>query len=200
MFPPPFASTSSERVTPDVTGTLDFDPATENLWTAAAWLDGCTTKARQGFAGARGTGCATVTLTGCWLSWPRRWKARGCPTRPTQRWPRCLLVFNGLVIISPTLGSRSWGCPFGRGMVESACQWLIQQCFKGVGMRWSEDGFNHLVHWRLAWVNGHFESLFQWQPSPNSSMRPSAFPSPWDSTSFQGQAVISGSAESKGCR
>jgi hypothetical protein len=54
-------------------------------------------------------------------------------------------------------------------MVESACTWLIQQRFKGVGMRWSEDGFNHLLHLRLAWVNGSFETLFQvqLQPSPN---------------------------------
>jgi hypothetical protein len=33
-------------------------------------------------------------------------------------------------------------CPLGSGMIESACKWLIQQRFKGVGMRWSEDGFN----------------------------------------------------------
>ena len=46
--------------------------------------------------------------------------------------------------------------PLGSGMVESACKWLIQQRFKGVGMRWSEDGFNHLLHLRLAWVNGSF--------------------------------------------
>ena len=45
-------------------------------------------------------------------------------------------------------------------MVESACKWLIQQRFKGVGMRWSEGGFNHLLHLRLAWVNGRFEALF----------------------------------------
>jgi hypothetical protein len=36
----------------------------------------------------------------------------------------------------------------------------IQQRFKGVGMRWSEDGFNHLLHLRLAWVNQRFDSLF----------------------------------------
>jgi len=55
-------------------------------------------------------------------------------------------------------------------MVESACKWLIQQRFKGVGMRWSEDGFNHLLHLRLAWVNGSCEALFQvqLQPSPNT--------------------------------
>ena len=60
------------------------------------------------------------------------------------------------------------GLPLGSGMVESACKWLIQQRFKGVGMRWSEDGFNHLLHLRLAWVNGRFESLFDLTLSPNS--------------------------------
>ena len=52
------------------------------------------------------------------------------------------------------------GIPRGSGMVESACKWLIQQRFKGVGMRWSEEGFNHLLHLRLAWVNGGFDQLF----------------------------------------
>jgi len=34
-------------------------------------------------------------------------------------------------------------------------------------MRWSEDGFNHLLHLRLAWVNGRFDHLF-----PNSTPSP----------------------------
>jgi hypothetical protein len=63
---------------------------------------------------------------------------------------------------------KELGLPLGAGMVESACKWLIQQRFKGVGMRWSEDGFNHLVHLRLAWVNGRFEALFELALSPNS--------------------------------
>ena len=50
--------------------------------------------------------------------------------------------------------------PLGSGMVESACKWLIQQRFKGVGMRWSEEGFNHLLILRVAWVNERFDSLF----------------------------------------
>jgi len=58
------------------------------------------------------------------------------------------------------------GCPIGSGFVESTCKWLIQQRFKGVGMRWSEDGFNHLLHLRLAWVNGRFDSLFVPSPIP----------------------------------
>ena len=63
---------------------------------------------------------------------------------------------------------KELGLPLGSGMVESACKWLIQQRFKGVGMRWSEDGFNHLLHLRLAWVNGRFEALFDLALSPNS--------------------------------
>jgi hypothetical protein len=55
---------------------------------------------------------------------------------------------------------KKLGFPLGSGMVESACKWLIQPRFKGVGMRWSEDGFNHLLHLRLAWVNQRFDALF----------------------------------------
>lgn len=62
--------------------------------------------------------------------------------------------------------------PLGSGMVESACKWLIQQRFKGVGMRWSEDGFNHLLLLRLAWVNQRFESLFPQVPDPANIYSP----------------------------
>lgn len=50
--------------------------------------------------------------------------------------------------------------PIGSGMVESACKWLITQRFKGVGMRWSEPGCDHLLHLRVAWVNQRFDELF----------------------------------------
>lgn len=50
--------------------------------------------------------------------------------------------------------------PLGSGMIESTCKWLIQQRFKGVGMRWSESGFNHLLQLRVLWVNQRFDSLF----------------------------------------
>ena len=63
---------------------------------------------------------------------------------------------------------KAAGLPIGSGLVESACKWLIQQRFKGVGMRWSEPGFNHLLHLRLAWVNQRFDRLFpEMLPSPN---------------------------------
>ena len=56
------------------------------------------------------------------------------------------------------------GYPLGSGMIESTCKWLIQQRFKGVGMRWSEDGFKHLLQLRVLWVNQRFDALF---PSVN---------------------------------
>lgn len=56
--------------------------------------------------------------------------------------------------------------PLGSGMIESACKWLIQQRFKGVGMRWSESGFNHLLILRVAWVNQRFDLLFPHVTSP----------------------------------
>ena len=62
--------------------------------------------------------------------------------------------------------------PLGSGMVESACKWLIQQRFKGVGMRWSEQGFNHLLLLRLAWVNERFDELFPTVPIPKPKGSP----------------------------
>jgi len=57
--------------------------------------------------------------------------------------------------------------PLGSGFVESAVKWLIQQRFKGVGMRWSSDGFNHLLLLRLAWANDRFDDLFLPDPPPS---------------------------------
>jgi len=62
--------------------------------------------------------------------------------------------------------------PMGSGMIESACKWLIQQRFKGVGMRWSEDGFNHLLILRVAWVNERFDSLFPGVTIPETKASP----------------------------
>jgi hypothetical protein len=65
----------------------------------------------------------------------------------------------------PRLKAQGW--PIGSGLVESACKWLIQQRFKGTGMRWSETGFDHLLHLRLAWVNQRLDHLLPTlHPSP----------------------------------
>jgi hypothetical protein len=59
---------------------------------------------------------------------------------------------------------KALGLPIGSGFVESACKWLIQQRFKCVGMRWSENGFNSLLHLRLLWVNEGLDKLFDIPP------------------------------------
>jgi hypothetical protein len=62
---------------------------------------------------------------------------------------------------------KAYGWPIGSGLVESACKWLIQQRFKGVGMRWSAPGFDHLLHLRLAWINQRLDpALPTLHPSP----------------------------------
>jgi len=158
-----------ECFTAYATGILDLYHAVQQLWkSAAAWLDGRTTQARR------------------WFGWARHRLRHGQPdgvladlaealdlehlpdtARDTVRTVYAYLARHREHIDYETY--KALGLPLGSGMVESACKWLIQQRFKGVGMRWSEDGFNHLLHLRLAWVNGSFETLFQvqFQPSPN---------------------------------
>jgi len=149
------------------TGVLDFSHAAQNLWkSAAAWLDGRTTQARR------------------WFTWARHRLRQGHPDGVLADLAEALDVEglpdtarNTLTTVYAYLDrhrdhidyarDKELGLPLGSGMVESACKWLIQQRFKGVGMRWSEDGFNHLVHLRLAWVNGRFEALFDLALSPN---------------------------------
>jgi hypothetical protein len=152
------------------TGILDFYHAVQQLWKgAAAWLDGRTSNARR------------------WFIWARHRLRYGNPDGVLADLADALELEGLPATARDTLTTvyaylqrhrdhinyeayKALGLPLGSGMVESACKWLIQQRFKGVGMRWSEDGFNHLLHLRLAWVNGSFEALFQVQlhPSPNT--------------------------------
>jgi hypothetical protein len=159
-----------ERFAAHATGILDFYHAAQNLGkAAAAWLDGRTSRARK------------------WFGWARHRLRHGNPAGVLADLAEALEVQGLPETARDTLTTvyayldrhrdhidyeayKDLGLPLGSGMVESACKWLIQQRFKGVGMRWSEDGFNHLLHLRLAWVNGSFEALFQVrvQPSPNT--------------------------------
>ena len=151
------------------TGILDFYHAVQQLWKgAAAWLDGRTSQARR------------------WFHWARHRLRHGHPDGVLADLADALAVEGLPATARETLTTvyaylerhrehinyeayKALGLPLGSGMVESACKWLIQQRFKGVGMRWSEEGFNHLLHLRLAWVNGSFEALWQIQThaSPN---------------------------------
>ena len=157
-----------EGFAPYATGILDFYHAAQNLWkSAAAWLDGRSTQARR------------------WFTWARHRLRHGHPDGVLGDLVEALDVEGMPDTARDTVATvyaylerhrahidyaiyKELGLPLGSGMVESACKWLIQQRFKGVGMRWSEDGFNHLVHLRLAWVNGRFETLFGLALSPNS--------------------------------
>jgi hypothetical protein len=148
-------------------GILDFYHAAQTLWKgAAAWLDGRTSQARQ------------------WLNWARHrlrhhnpddvledlleaLEVESLPQRATEALVKLYDYLTGHRDHIDYAKYEALGLPLGSGMVERACKWLIQQRFKGVGMRWSEAGFNHLVHLRLAWVNGTFDELFQMEASPN---------------------------------
>lgn len=148
-------------------GILDFYHAAQNLWKgAAAWLDGRSKRARQ------------------WFALARHRLRHGQEDRVLAELAKAVELDNLPESARKTLKNlyaylekhrdhiqyerfKEMGLPIGSGLVESACKWLIQQRFKGVGMRWSEDGFNHLLHLRLAWVNGRFDALFPLHASPN---------------------------------
>jgi hypothetical protein len=160
-----FWTVYTERFSRHALGILDFYHAAQNLWKAAvACLDGRTKDARNWFAGARHRlrhGNPEDVLDDI----HQALTTKGLP-ESAQRVLRNL--YDYLQTHREHIDYarfKELGIPIGSGLVESACKWLIQQRFKGVGMRWSEDGFNHLLHLRLAWVNSSFESMFL--PPPN---------------------------------
>jgi hypothetical protein len=159
-----------ERLAAYAMGILDFYHAAQHLWKgAAAWLDGRTTQARRWFGWARHR-LRHGKPDGVLADLADALEVEGLPETARET---LMTVYAYLARHREHMHYEAYkalGLPLGSGMVESACKWLIQQRFKGVGMRWSKDGFNHLLHLRLAWVNGSFEALFQVQlhPSPNT--------------------------------
>lgn len=148
-------------------GILDFYHAVQHLWQAAtAYQDGNPARTPQmWFARMRhqlrhGFGKHIIKE----LDWLSKSKNTSEETKPILRQVRDYLETHLDHIQYRTF--KKLGLPLGSGMVESACKWLIQQRFKGVGMQWSEDGFNHLLHLRLAWVNERFDALFSDDSSP----------------------------------
>jgi len=156
-----------EQFSASARGILDFYHAVQQLWkSAAAWLDGRTTQARRWFGWARHR-LRHGNPAGVLADLADALEVEGLPAtaRDTLRTVYAYLERHREHI--DYAAYKALGLPLGSGMVESACKWLIQQRFKGVGMRWSEEGFNHLLHLRLAWVNGRFEALFGLAQSPN---------------------------------
>ena len=148
-------------------GILDFYHAAQNLWKGAkAWLDGRSKKARQWFASARHRlrhGETSLVLNEIAAAL----ELDGLPETAQKALRNLYEYLDTHKHHIQYEKFKELGLPIGSGIVESACKWLIQQRFKGVGMRWSETGFNHLLHLRLAWVNGRFEELFALEDSPN---------------------------------
>ncbi len=143
------------------TGILDFYHAASYLWTAAQayhngnplrtpqmWFERMRSQLRHGFA-------HRIIDE---LNWLSKRKATDAQTKPILRHVRDYLTKHLAHIRYRQF--KKQGFPLGSGVVESACKWLIQQRFKGAGMRWSEEGFNHLLILRLAWANHRFDSLF----------------------------------------
>lgn len=150
-----------QHLTPVAVGILDFYHAAAHLWEVAQAYDKAvpTRTPQQWFDRLRhqlrhGSADLIVKEFGRLLSYN---------STPEAAKPVLQRVRQYLITHLPHLKYRQFkqlGFPIGSGMVESACKWLIVQRFKGSGMRWSEPGFNHLLHLRLAWVNGRFDSLF----------------------------------------
>ena len=142
-------------------GILDFYHAAQNIWKAAAALyDGRTRQARQWFTRARHQlrhGDSDQVLLDI---------SRSLLTNELSDKTHKILenvyeyLYDHRNHTRYSTYKDEMGLPIGSGIVESACKWLIQQRFKGVGMRWSKDGFHNLLHLRLAWVNGRFDELF----------------------------------------
>ena len=150
----------AERFAAHATGILDFYHAAQNLWKGtAAWLDGRTKRAHTWFAGARHQlrhGQAEEVLADIAAALD----LDGLPTSAYETLTKLYAYLDKHRAHIDYQKFKALGLPLGSGLVEGACKWLIQQRFKGVGMRWSEEGFNYLLHLRLDWVNGRFDDLF----------------------------------------
>lgn len=156
-----------ERFQPYATGVLDFYHAAQNVWSGVkVWLDGRTISCQDWFTNARHRlrhGQSDDVLADIKA-------ASALPGLSESAQQSLTKLYNYLDKHRNHIQYdklKEMGFPIGSGLVESTCKWLIQQRFKGVGMRWSEDGFNHLLHLRVAWVNGRFDSFFPAStPSP----------------------------------
>lgn len=145
-------------------GVLDFYHAAQNLWRgAAAWLGGRSRQARQWFQTLRhrlrhGQSDAVLDELQTVLDLP------DLPSATRKTLTRLYGYLDKHRDHMNYDQLKDMGLPIGSGLVESACKWLIQQRFKGVGMRWGEASFTHLLLIRLAWVNGRFNACFPASP------------------------------------
>src|SRR2546430_14011319 len=120
---------------------LDFYHAAQNLYKgASAWLDGRTRACQQWFADLRhrprhGHEQHVLAELAALV------EATHLPQSARQTLTNVYTYLKTHEDHIHYEHFKAAGLPIGRGLVESACKWLIQQRFKGVGMRWSEAGF-----------------------------------------------------------
>ena len=124
-----------ERFAPYAIGILDFYHAAQNLWKGAkVWLDGRTQRARAWFTMARRRlrqGQVNEVMSDIQAAL----ELEGLPDSARQT---LTTLYNYLDKHRDHIDYAKFkelGLPIGSGIVESACKWLIQQRFKGVGMR-----------------------------------------------------------------
>ena len=153
-----------ELFEPYAIGILDFFHAAQNIWKGITpWLDGRTTAARDWFQQARTTLKHQHSSHIC-LQLQDTLDQPDLPDSARHSLDTLHSYLHKHANHTHYAHYQRLGIPIGSGFVESACKWLIQQRFKCVGMRWSYDGFDHLLHLRLAWVNGSFDDLFYTTP------------------------------------
>lgn len=150
-----------ERFSYHAQGILDFFHASQNIWKGArAWLDGRTNNAQQWFTSLRHIlRHQQPALVINEITKVLREEDNLSPN--AQKTLQNLLVYLGdhyQYLDYPRY--EQLGYPLGSGFVESSCKWVVQQRFKCVGMRWSDSGFDNLLHLRIAWINERFDELF----------------------------------------
>jgi hypothetical protein len=158
----------AERFAGPARGIVDCEHAAPPRWQgAAAWWEGRTSRARRWCRWARHRR-RHGRLDGVRAALAEACDVAGVPetARETRRTVSASLPRHREPINDDMDKER--GLPLGSGLVASACQGLMQQRCKGVGRRWREEGFHHLLHRRRAWVNGRFEAWFGLALSPNS--------------------------------
>ncbi|HEX3053671.1 MAG TPA: hypothetical protein VHP83_23635 [Aggregatilineaceae bacterium] len=145
-------------------GVLDFYHAAQNLWRGAtAWLGGRSRQARQWFQTMR----HRLRHSQVDAVLDELQTVLALPDLPSATHQTLTRLYGYLDQHRDHMNYdqlKDLGLPIGSGLVESACKWLIQQRFKGVGMRWGEESFTHLLLIRLAWVNGRFDACFSAPP------------------------------------
>jgi hypothetical protein len=146
-------------------GVLDFYHAAQNVWKGAkAWLDGRTSGARKWFAEARGK-IRNGNMSQVLQELKEKPDLEGLSPENRKTLENLIAYLEKHKEHMDYDRFKALGLPIGSGIVESTCKWLIQQRFKGVGMRWSEKGFGSLLHLRLEWVNEGFDDLFSASPN-----------------------------------